>query len=524
MEGEADGEPPNAGAPQKKRRHNKGGLRSVLGDDAFKTERTAARKRQRNVKAEKAASGRVAALPEAVAIPIHLHAGISAELSAALASAGLTQLAAPIAELGIELLAELRDFSALQLESLLVRDASYHLKELQKPKLEKFLAAIASSPAEAPSQASPSLPAEAPSSSSPPPPSPAQTIEEDDEATDEDETVRPSSTTTQPPTTAGMTVVRAAENYILAWLNIPDEQDPQCGDDPTIYAQLDLPAQVKADDWPRLASFCEARGLTHETVNVEMGAIFRVHRRRAATSEVATSEAVAASAAAAAPAAATMTDTQRARAAANREAALARRAEAEAAAASPAAAPAAMAAPAATMAAPAVAPAPMPAPLESGQTRLDDLARVSSGSEVRDLSDSLGVSSALYLGASDLLKLRAMIENPCDVEHATRVLRRLSTVPMTSQLDGATGMRACLASLAGNETMQAAVHEGAEEAVEVAEVIARLIRVWEEQLEEEQRQRNAHAAPTPKPAPKPQRVKDPFCLACQGKHRAHTCK
>ena len=228
--------------------------------------------------------------------------------------------------------------------------------------------------------------------------------------------------------------------------------------------------------------------------------------------------------AAAAPAAATMTDTQRARAAANREAALARRAEAEAAAASPAAAPAAMAAPAATMAAPAVAPAPMPAPLESGQTRLDDLARVSSGSEVRDLSDSLGVSSALYLGASDLLKLRAMIENPCDVEHATRVLRRLSTVPMTSQLDGATGMRACLASLAGNETMQAAVHEGAEEAVEVAEVIARLIRVWEEQLEEEQRQRNAHAAPTPKPAPKPQRVKDPFCLACQGKHRAHTCK
>ena len=47
----------------------------------------------------------------------------------------MTQLAAPIAELGIELLAELRDFSALQLESLLVRDASYHLKELY----EKFL-------------------------------------------------------------------------------------------------------------------------------------------------------------------------------------------------------------------------------------------------------------------------------------------------------------------------------------------------------------------------------------------------
>ena len=161
------------------------------------------------------------------------------------------------------------------------------------------------------------------------------------------------------------------------------------------------------------------------------------------------------------------------------------------------------------------------------QTTVHELDGVAGAAEQRELSDSLGVSSALYLGASDLLKLRAVIEDPPDVDHAMRVLRRLSTVPMTSQLDAATGMLSCLSTLAADEAVQEAVHAGAEVAVEAAGMIARIISVWEAQLEEERKQRSAHPpVPTAKPAPAPKapRVKDPFCLACQGKHRAHTCR
>ena len=135
------------------------------------------------------------------------------------------------------------------------------------------------------------------------------------------------------------------------------------------------------------------------------------------------------------------------------------------------------------------------------------------------------------LGASDMLKLQAMLEEPNDMAHAQCVLRRLSMVPMTMQLDATTGFLAFMVELSTNETLQAAVQTGEEEAVHAAALIARIVSTWQAQLSEEQKQRdaaaqtrqrrdaNAEAAPH-----RQQQKKDPNCPACQGKHRAHTCK
>ena len=97
---------------------------------------------------------------------------------------------------------------------------------------------------------------------------------------------------------------------------------------------------------------------------------------------------------------------------------------------------------------------------------------------------------------------------------------------MTSQLNASTGMLACLAELSADARVRAAVQAGAEEAVEAAALLARITSAWEAQLEEEQRQRDAQqqrnmlaAAPARK-----EKRKDPNCLACQGRHRPHTCK
>ena len=149
--------------------------------------------------------------------------------------------------------------------------------------------------------------------------------------------------------------------------------------------------------------------------------------------------------------------------------------------------------------------------------------------EQRELSDQLGVSSALYLGAHDMLKLRAMLEQPDNLAHAECVLRRLSSVPMTSKLDDTTGFVAFMAELSGQETVQAAVQAGAEEAVHATALIARIVSTWEAQLGEERKQRDDAAAKTRQrqdatAAPRQPRQKDPNCLACQGRHRPHTCK
>ena len=230
-----------------------------------------------------------------------------------------------------------------------------------------------------------------------------------------------------------------------------------------------------------------------------------------------------------------ISEVQRQRSAANKAAALERRAAALAA--PPAAAPPVAATPvaatstAAATPAPAAPPvaAPLPATPSSDQATVDQLSSVASAAEQRALSDSLGVSSALYLGVSDMLKLQAMLEQPDNLAHAQRVLRRLSMVPMTSKLDETTGFVAFMAELSDQEMVQAAVQAGAEDALRATALIARIVSTWEAQLQEEQKQRDDAALKTRQrqdasAAPRQQRQKDPNCLACQGRHRPHTCK
>ena len=154
---------------------------------------------------------------------------------------------------------------------------------------------------------------------------------------------------------------------------------------------------------------------------------------------------------------------------------------------------------------------------------------MASTAEQRELSDSLGVSSALYLGANDMLKLKAMLEEPDAPAQVLRVLRRLSMVPMTIQLNNSTDMLEFMVLLSTDDTVQAAVQAGVEEAAEVAALAARVVSVWEVQLVDERKQREVSArhvgrqkadADSGKAKKKP---KDPSCRACQGQHRAHTC-
>ena len=92
----------------------------------------------------------------------------------------------------------------------------------------------------------------------------------------------------------------------------------------------------------------------------------------------------------------------------------------------------------------------------------------------------------------------------------------------TLSLDRMTGMVAFISNLQTDETLS--VQVGNAEAVgSVAHLCARIVSTWHAQLEEERRQRQPPPQPQGKPGPKP-RFKDPRCPACNGRHRAHTCK
>ena len=313
----------------------------------------------------------------------------------------------------------------------------------------------------------------------------------------------------------------AGEKLIRVWRDETTEMD------------LELPAWLQPAERAHLCALCDEQGLAHETVEADGNTVLKVLRP-----------------------APPLTEGQRERSAANRGAALARRAAARAAtapvaAAAPAAppiattAPTASAAPIATAAptaaaagstAATAATAPAAATTAAAasappsvQATVDGLSGVADAADQLQLSDSLGVSSALYLSAADMLKLKAMLDAPDDAAHAQRVLRRLSMVPMTVQLDTTTGFLAFLVELSTHETVQAAVQAGAEDAMHATALIARIVSTWEAQLSEEHKQRDAAKAQrrrdaNAEAAPRQPRQKDPNCLACQGRHRPHTCK
>lgn len=322
-------------------------------------------------------------------------------------------------------------------------------------------------------------------------------------------------------------VREAAVRLVEAWL-LSDQSD----------VALDTRTALTAEDRAYVAAFAERRGLEHETVETSDGLLLRILPSPPPPPAEAATAAAPPGAAAADTAPADTTAADAAAHAATADAAApappeaesappappeeAEPADAEADAANAAAAAAAADAPNADADAAGAGAAAAP-----GQATLNDLGGVVGAAEQSELSDALGVSSALYLCAADVLKLRAMIEQPEDPAHLLRVLRRLSSVPMTLQLDATSGMVAFFAELQADETVCAAVGAGVEEAVQAVALMARTARVWEKQLEEQRRERatrlerRQHAA---EPATKEKKAKDPNCAACQGRHRAHTCK
>ena len=180
--------------------------------------------------------------------------------------------------------------------------------------------------------------------------------------------------------------------------------------------------------------------------------------------------------------------------------------------------PAAAASPARPRAAPSAAPSPR-------QATIGSLAGVSAAAEQLALSDSLDVSSALYLGATDMLKLKAVLESSDDRDHGARALRRLAMVPMTAKLARTTGIAAYMAKLQFElEQSELDVPGVCEELRSTIESVARIRRTWDTQISEERAAEDRRLArEAAAKAPKPPRPKDPECLACQGRHRAHTC-
>ena len=129
-----------------------------------------------------------------------------------------------------------------------------------------------------------------------------------------------------------------------------------------------------------------------------------------------------------------------------------------------------------------------------------------------------------------MLKLRAMLEEPDSPAQVLCVLRRLSMAPLTIQLNNSTDMLEFMVSLSTDDAVQGVVRAGVEGAAEVATLATRVVSVWEAQLEDERKQRDASVrhmgrlkadAMSEKAKKRP---KDPSCCACQGQHRAHTCK
>ena len=141
---------------------------------------------------------------------------------------------------------------------------------------------------------------------------------------------------------------------------------------------------------------------------------------------------------------------------------------------------------------------------------------------MRALSDELGVSSALYLGASDMRKLRDIISDTSEYTQTERALHRFSMMPMTIVLDRNTSMVEFVSELQTDEALQLAVQAGDVQAAHISHLCARIVSVWRAQLAEERRQRQPPPQPVGKPGPK-LRFKDPKCRACNGAHRTHTC-
>jgi hypothetical protein len=114
------------------------------------------------------------------------------------------------------------------------------------------------------------------------------------------------------------------------------------------------------------------------------------------------------------------------------------------------------------------------------------------------LSRELGVAATLYLGAEDVLRLRAALERHTEAPEALRrVLERLSSVPLTHELRGSTHINDAV------DALRTHTDDG------VRTLATRIMSAWERQLARESQPRS--------------RSTQPSCRACSGRHVAHTC-
>ena len=134
--------------------------------------------------------------------------------------------------------------------------------------------------------------------------------------------------------------------------------------------------------------------------------------------------------------------------------------------------------------------------------------------------DSLvGAPTTLYLDRQDVIKLRDVlnkIAHPANVGNTLqatallKVLRRLSTMPLTVALCHDTGI---------DQTV-VALHAYREPAI--AELAKRISALWAKQLAEEAKQKERAEARAAPPAPPPPR--EPLgCPACRSQKCAHMC-
>ena len=135
------------------------------------------------------------------------------------------------------------------------------------------------------------------------------------------------------------------------------------------------------------------------------------------------------------------------------------------------------------------------------QRSLRQMGGVTDGDDLTALSNTFGVSSTLYLGAPDVLKLRAALDEHAEAPATLRrVLARLKLVPLTRDLRDSTRIDESVSALTTHA-------DG-----EVSGLAARIVEAWAMQLAREPRK---SAAPRALPKPK--------CKACAGQKRSHTC-
>jgi len=158
---------------------------------------------------------------------------------------------------------------------------------------------------------------------------------------------------------------------------------------------------------------------------------------------------------------------------------------------------------------PSPSPSPQEAPSPAAEPKSDTAAPIAFEplpTEIIPLSDALKVSSAPNLNAADVLKLVKLIDAG-DMAHVDGALRRLQVVTLTPELQRSTAV---------DQTVMALKRHDNPDVRALSETIS---SAWATQVDLELKRRAAVS----KRGRKFTGTGAAGCMACQGKHRPHTC-